>query len=182
MPGLLCVLETTDLLSFSHQSSAKACRSSAFCLFVALVRGSLSGTFRKSYLKPRYPASKVEGNSANLGIRGELGRQYTSMSKTLKKSGWCSIVLGIALATIVLPTRASAQDEPDDPPSRVARLGYMQGSVSFQPAGETDWVGAVPNRPMSTGDQLWTDRGFARRSATGIGCDSIGGQYRLLLP
>ena len=53
-------------------------------------------------------------------------------------------------------TRSTAQDQ-DDPPGRVARLGYLQGSVSFQPAGETDWVGAVPNRPMSTGDQLWTD-------------------------
>jgi len=82
------------------------------------------------------------------------------MTKTLlKKLGCCGALLGIALATIVLPTRASAQDQDqDDPPSRVARLGYLQGSVSFQPAGETDWVGAVPNRPMSTGDQLWTDQ------------------------
>src|SRR5208283_5562447 len=88
----------------------------------------------------------------------KLGRQHTSMTKTLKQSGWCSIVLVIALAMIVLPTRASAQDQQDDPPGRVARLGYLQGSVSFQPAGETDWVGAVPNRPMTTGDQLWADK------------------------
>jgi hypothetical protein len=81
----------------------------------------------------------------------------TNMTKTLKQSVWCGIALGIALAMIVLPTRASAQDQ-DDPPGRVARLGYLQGSVSFQPAGETDWVGAVPNRPMTTGDQLWTDQ------------------------
>ena len=26
-------------------------------------------------------------------------------------------------------------------------LGYLQGSVSFQPAGETDWVQAVPDVP-----------------------------------
>jgi hypothetical protein len=79
------------------------------------------------------------------------------MTRIVTKLGWWSAVLGIALAAIVLPTRGSAQDQ-DDPPGRVARLGYMQGSVSFQPAGETDWVGAVPNRPMSTGDQLWTDQ------------------------
>jgi hypothetical protein len=79
------------------------------------------------------------------------------MTTTLRKLGWWSAVVGLALATVVLPTRVSAQDQ-DDPPSRVARLGYLQGSVSFQPAGETDWVGAVPNRPMSTGDQLWTDQ------------------------
>ncbi len=76
------------------------------------------------------------------------------MKTTLKLVKW-SVVLGIALATFALPTRSIAQD--DDPPGRVARLGYLQGSVSFLPAGETDWVGAVPNRPMSTGDQLWTD-------------------------
>jgi hypothetical protein len=76
--------------------------------------------------------------------------------KTTQKLRWWSAVLGIALATIALSTRSAAQDQ-DDPPGRVARLGYLEGSVSFQPAGETDWVGAVPNRPMSTGDQLWTD-------------------------
>src|ERR1700691_1172118 len=76
--------------------------------------------------------------------------------KTALKLGWFSAVLGIALAIIALPTRSAAQDQ-DDPPGRVARLGYLQGSVSFLPAGETGWVGAVPNRPMSTGDQLWTD-------------------------
>ena len=35
----------------------------------------------------------------------------------------------------------------------------MEGSVSFQPAGEQDWVGAVNNRPMTTGDKLWADKG-----------------------
>ena len=77
------------------------------------------------------------------------------MRSTLKKFGWCGIVLGLALVTVALPKQVSAQD--DDPPGRVARLGYMQGSVSFQPSGESDWVGAVPNRPMTTGDQLYTD-------------------------
>ncbi len=83
------------------------------------------------------------------------------MTRMFKKFGYWSAVFGLALATIVLPTRAAAQDrdQQDDPPSRVARLGYLQGSVSFEPAGETEWVQAVPNRPMSTGDQLWTDEG-----------------------
>ena len=34
----------------------------------------------------------------------------------------------------------------------------MEGSVSFQPAGETDWVEAVDNRPMTTGDKIWADK------------------------
>ena len=51
--------------------------------------------------------------------------------------------------------RATADD--DDPPSRVARLAYAQGSVSFQPAGTDDWVTAGLNRPATTGDKLWSD-------------------------
>ncbi|HXF27944.1 MAG TPA: DUF6600 domain-containing protein [Bryobacteraceae bacterium] len=46
-----------------------------------------------------------------------------------------------------------------DPPSRVARLNYISGSVSFQPAGVQDWVPATVNRPMTIGDQLWNDDG-----------------------
>jgi hypothetical protein len=46
-----------------------------------------------------------------------------------------------------------------DPPSRVARLGYMNGAVSFSPAGENDWVQATINRPLTTGDRLWADAG-----------------------
>ena len=64
----------------------------------------------------------------------------------------CAVIL---LAWFV--PRAAADDD-DDPPSRVARLAYAQGSVSFQPAGTDDWVTAVLNRPITTGDQIWSDR------------------------
>src|SRR5437660_1596633 len=83
------------------------------------------------------------------------------MTQKPKKSGWWSLVLGLLLANMVLPIRVAAQDQyqqQDDPPSRVARIGYMEGSVSFQPAGETEWVQAVPNRPMTTGDKIWADK------------------------
>src|SRR5580658_5828864 len=57
---------------------------------------------------------------------------------------------------LALPGIAAGQD---DPPIRVARLNFIQGSVSLQPAGTEDWVDANPNRPLTTGDQLWTDEG-----------------------
>lgn len=44
-----------------------------------------------------------------------------------------------------------------DPPSRVARLGFISGAVSFSPAGENDWVQATLNRPLTHGDRLWAD-------------------------
>ena len=59
--------------------------------------------------------------------------------------------------TLAFSHIANAQGQ-DDPPGRVGRLGYMEGSVSFQPAGESEWVEAVRNRPMTTGDKLWADR------------------------
>jgi len=44
-----------------------------------------------------------------------------------------------------------------DPPSRVGRLGYLTGPVSYSPAGENDWVQATVNRPLTTGDRLWAE-------------------------
>ena len=49
-----------------------------------------------------------------------------------------------------------------DPPDRVGRLNYMDGAVSFQPAGVSDWVDATVNRPLIPGDNIWVgDRGRA---------------------
>ena len=72
-----------------------------------------------------------------------------------------SALVAVALLATAFSQLANAQDrdqDQDDPPSRVARLGHMEGSVSFQPAGESEWVEAVQNRPMTTGDKLWADR------------------------
>jgi hypothetical protein len=44
-----------------------------------------------------------------------------------------------------------------NPPARVARLNYLSGSVSFQPAAVDDWSPAALNYPMTTGDHLWVD-------------------------
>jgi hypothetical protein len=61
----------------------------------------------------------------------------------------------LAITLAGFAPRAMADDE--DPPSRIARLAYAQGSVSFQPAGTNDWVTAGLNRPVTTGDRLWCD-------------------------
>jgi hypothetical protein len=46
-----------------------------------------------------------------------------------------------------------------DPPGRAARLAQISGTVSFSPAGEEDWVIAELNRPLITGDRVWSDNG-----------------------
>src|ERR1017187_1835062 len=91
------------------------------------------------------------------------------------KQWWSWAVIVASLAFLLqLPAKITAQNAPDtqdiqgpqnspdqtpdqDPPGRVARLNFSQGSVSFQPGGENDWVDAVPNRPLVTGDNLWAD-------------------------
>ena len=64
----------------------------------------------------------------------------------------------------------------DDPPGRVARLNYIQGSLSFQPGGENDWVQANPNRPLTTGDNLWADQNSRGELHIGSTAIRISGQ------
>ncbi|HVS88786.1 MAG TPA: DUF6600 domain-containing protein [Candidatus Acidoferrum sp.] len=79
-------------------------------------------------------------------------------------------LLSVALAmALFVPLRAAADD--DDPPTRVARLSYTHGAVSFQPAGTDDWVSGIVNRPMTTGDKLWSDSGA--RAELQLGSASI---------
>ena len=71
------------------------------------------------------------------------------------------LVLNLLLFGILVfgfPQNAAAQDQ-QDPPSRVGRLNYVEGSVSYQPSGSQDWVQGDMNRPLTTGDNLWADQG-----------------------
>ena len=81
-----------------------------------------------------------------------------------------SALFAITLLAVTMPTQMSAQDR-DDPPDRAARLGHVEGSVSFQPAGESEWVEAVPNRPLTIDDKLWADRDS--RATVELGSASI---------
>jgi len=57
------------------------------------------------------------------------------------------------------PPGAQGAAPGQDVPGRAARLGLVTGTVSFQPGSVDDWVPATPNRPLTTGDRLWTDTG-----------------------
>jgi hypothetical protein len=49
------------------------------------------------------------------------------------------------------------QNDQNNPPGRVARLSQLQGNVSLQPSGETDWTAAGQNDTMTSGDRIYTD-------------------------
>ncbi|WP_077003320.1 DUF6600 domain-containing protein [Variovorax sp. KK3] len=65
---------------------------------------------------------------------------------------------GCLLGLLMMLLAGSAAWAQEDPPGRVARLNEQQGTVSFSPAGDDSWYDALPNRPITTGDRLWTDR------------------------
>jgi hypothetical protein len=82
-----------------------------------------------------------------------------SMGGTImrKLSSLFALTLFFAGLFATLPRPAAAQGD-EDPPGRVARLNYIQGSVSYQVSGDQNWVQADPNRPLTTGDNLWVDK------------------------
>ena len=71
------------------------------------------------------------------------------------------------LAQNPVPPQGPAPAQDTDPPGRVARLGFMSGSVSFEPAGENDWSLASLNYPLTGGDRLWTDKDARAELDTG---------------
>jgi hypothetical protein len=74
------------------------------------------------------------------------------MHERLRHNRIISLCLGVAV--FAFAGWASA-----DPPTRVGRLSYISGAVSFSPAGVDDWLVAGINRPLVTGDRLWVDAG-----------------------
>src|SRR5271155_5718866 len=97
---------------------------------------------------PLRPASKVpveKSNSTQEGANicpGISGERKSQMKRyTLHLVSLFSLALAMAC---LIPQRAAADD--DDPPGRVARLGFVRGNVSSEPAGTEDWVSAVINR------------------------------------
>src|SRR5215471_9536150 len=70
---------------------------------------------------------------------------------TMRKAEILMLVLAAGIA--------SGQPAGGDPPSRVARLNYIQGQVSFRPGSVEEWTPATLNYPLYNGDHLWADMG-----------------------
>jgi hypothetical protein len=92
--------------------------------------------------------------------------QFSLKGYEMKNLPLCIYPVGMLLAVSGL---LLAQDA--DPPSRVARIGYITGPVSFEPASMDEWADASLNYPMTTGDNLYADNGG--RAVLRIGQNSI---------
>ncbi|MDE1183644.1 DUF6600 domain-containing protein [Paraburkholderia sp.] len=76
-----------------------------------------------------------------------------------------------AMAQEAPPVATADASQAVDPPGRIARLNYMAGTVTTEPAGASDWSYAQLNRPLTTGDQVWNDRNA--RSEMHIGSTAV---------
>lgn len=83
-------------------------------------------------------------------------------------------------AVLFLLASSAVQGQEQDPPYRVARLNYINGSVSMQVpgqgAGESEWAPAELNRPFTTGDGLYVDAGGAAEMHLDVAAIRIGSQ------
>jgi len=86
-------------------------------------------------------------------------------------------LLAALLAVAAIPVLADA----GDPPSRVARLSYQSGTVSFRPGTVEEWTAASLNYPLTTGDHLWADAGAQVEMHIGSTAIRMGSQTALAI-
>ena len=80
----------------------------------------------------------------------------------------CAIV---TMATGGFALTARAQQPDTDPPARVARLSELYGQVWIYSPDSGEWVGAVRNQPLTSGDRVATESGA--RAELQIGSTSL---------
>ena len=72
--------------------------------------------------------------------------------------GKSSLSMLLCLTGLLFFTAPKASADQGDPPSRVARISFVDGSVSMQPGGSGDWGAAARNRTVTIGDKIWSDK------------------------
>ena len=78
----------------------------------------------------------------------------------MSKTGWLPpvrLLMTLSVLCLVFTTLHTARAEDADPASRVARISYLKGRVFIQPVEADAWTEARINRPLTSGDQLWTE-------------------------
>jgi hypothetical protein len=68
-----------------------------------------------------------------------------------------SIAIAARLPLAVLLVLVGTLSALADPPGRVGRLSYMEGTVSFHSGDQDQWSAAVLNYPVTSGTAFWTE-------------------------
>jgi hypothetical protein len=69
---------------------------------------------------------------------------------------WFHAAVAASVSALLSATAAIAQS---DPPGRVGRISYLQGTVSFHDDDEQRWSPALLNFPVTSGGAIWTEPG-----------------------
>lgn len=77
---------------------------------------------------------------------------------TLENNAARTITVAAAEPAANAPESAAQATDPlVDPPGRVGRLGFTDGTVSFHGEGQEEWAPATLNFPVTSGDSFWTE-------------------------
>ncbi|MCA0250655.1 MAG: hypothetical protein LCH93_28920 [Proteobacteria bacterium] len=76
------------------------------------------------------------------------------MGEVFGRAAW-KVLAGVVGASLVTFS-ATAQSQ-GEPPGRVGRLAFVDGTVSFYDDEQSGWTKAIVNTPLTTGDALWTE-------------------------
>src|SRR6266481_465943 len=94
-------------------------------------------------------------------------------------AGKSRVFLLMCLAGPLLFVAPKARADEGDPPSRVARISFLDGNVSFQPSGAEDCAASAKNRPVTVGDNGWTDQDSRSGLQAGGGTLQVGSKTAL---
>jgi hypothetical protein len=84
-----------------------------------------------------------------------------------------------AAALVMAAAPQARADEDKDPPKTVARISFVDGSVSLQPGGQGDWGTAPRNRPVTIGDKIWSDKDSRAELQAGAAAFHLGSMTAL---
>jgi uncharacterized protein DUF6600 len=62
-----------------------------------------------------------------------------------------------AVAAVLLLASVAASAQQGDPPARVGRISYLEGTVSYHAADQGGWLPATLNYPVVAGHSYWTE-------------------------
>lgn len=88
-------------------------------------------------------------------------------------------ILILRLSAAVLLGIVSISAIAGDPPGRIGRINYTEGTASFAPAGDDEFTDANLNRPLAVGDKLWTDKGVRAELQMGSAAVRMDGRTQL---
>lgn len=104
-----------------------------------------------------YPTLWMPGLVATLTLLG-ASLPARAQEPVVEATGQPEVVPEPAVAPEPAAESSSAQPVVD-PPSRVARIGHVDGEATVAPAGTDEWAEAVLNRPLTSGDRVWVESG-----------------------